>query len=139
MITIQNKAECCGCTACYNICPKEAIQMKPDFEGFLYPFVNTERCVECGLCDAVCPVQNPVSCDELERKSYVIRTKDSHVLDHSTSGGFITPLGQWVIKQNGVICGAAFNNDFKVVHKIVGGGVHIPYPTLEVPSMCRVI
>ena len=124
MITIQNKAECCGCTACYNICPKEAIQMKPDFEGFLYPFVNTERCVECGLCDAVCPVQNPVSCDELERKSYVIRTKDSHVLDHSTSGGFITPLGQWVIKQNGVICGAAFNNDFKVVHKIVGGGTH---------------
>ena len=122
MITIQNKAECCGCTACYNICPKEAIQMKPDFEGFLYPFVNAERCVECGLCDAVCPVQNPVSCDELERKSYVIRTKDSHVLDHSTSGGFITPLGQWVIKQNGVICGAAFNNDFKVVHKIVGGG-----------------
>ena len=120
MITIQNKAECCGCTACYNICPKEAIQMKPDFEGFLYPFVNAERCVECGLCDAVCPVQNPVSCDELERKSYVIRTKDSHVLDHSTSGGFITPLGQWVIKQNGVICGAAFNNDFKVVHKIVG-------------------
>ena len=86
MITIQNKAECCGCTACYNICPKEAIQMKPDFEGFLYPFVNTERCVECGLCDAVCPVQNPVSCDELERKSYVIRTKDSHVLDHSTWG-----------------------------------------------------
>lgn len=124
MITIQNKAECCGCTACYNICPKEAIQMKPDFEGFLYPFVNAERCVECGLCDAVCPVQNPVSCDELERKSYVIRTKDSHVLDHSTSGGFITPLGQWVIKQNGVICGAAFNNDFKVVHKIVGGGTH---------------
>lgn len=124
MITIQNKAECCGCTACYNICPKEAIQMKPDFEGFLYPFVNAERCVECGLCDAVCPVQNPVSCDELERKSYVIRTKDSHVLDHSTSGGFITPLGQWVIKQNGVICGAAFNNDFKVVHKIVGGGAH---------------
>ena len=121
MITIQNKAECCGCTACYNICPKEAIQMKPDFEGFLYPFVNAERCVECGLCDAVCPVQNPVSCDELERKSYVIRTKDSHVLNHSTSGGFITPLGQWVIKQNGVICGAAFNNDFKVVHKIVGG------------------
>ena len=113
--------------------------MKPDFEGFLYPFVNAERCVECGLCDAVCPVQNPVSCDELERKSYVIRTKDSHVLDHSTSGGFITPLGQWVIKQNGVICGAAFNNDFKVVHKIVGGGVHIPCPTLEVPSMCKVI
>ena len=87
----------------------------------------------------MCPVQNPVSCDELERKSYVIRTKDSHVLDHSTSGGFITPLGQWVIKQNGVICGAAFNNDFKVVHKIVGGGVHIPCPTLEVPSMCKVI
>ena len=34
MITIQNKAECCGCTACFNICPKNAISMQPDEEGF---------------------------------------------------------------------------------------------------------
>ena len=44
MITIQNKAECCGCTACFNICPKNAISMQPDEEGFLYPVVDQEKC-----------------------------------------------------------------------------------------------
>ena len=45
MIQIKNKVDCCGCTACANICPKQAITMKPDPEGFLYPVVNEENCI----------------------------------------------------------------------------------------------
>ena len=58
MIAITNKADCCGCTACKNICPKDAIEMLEDSEGFLYPKINQEKCVNCGLCKKTCPVNS---------------------------------------------------------------------------------
>ena len=54
MILIDNKYNCCGCTACASICSHMAIKMNPDSLGFLYPQVNSELCVGCGLCDKVC-------------------------------------------------------------------------------------
>ena len=51
------KENCCGCTACYSICPKHAISMKPDQEGFLYPIIDASECVGCDLCKKVCPTQ----------------------------------------------------------------------------------
>ena len=73
MITIQNKAECCGCTACFNICPKNAISMQPDEEGFLYPVVDQEKCVDCGLCEKICPVSSKKSHEE-QTDAYIIDT-----------------------------------------------------------------
>ena len=52
MITIKDKKDCCGCTACYNACPKKAIEMQADQEGFLYPVIDQKKCVDCGICDA---------------------------------------------------------------------------------------
>ena len=56
MINISDKTKCCGCTACANICPKDCITMKADDEGFLYPVVDENNCVKCGLCEKACPV-----------------------------------------------------------------------------------
>lgn len=53
MIVVKNKADCCGCTACYSVCPKKAISMQQDQEGFLYPFVEISKCIDCKLCDSV--------------------------------------------------------------------------------------
>lgn len=58
MIKIQNKKDCCGCSACVQKCPKTCIRMKPDEEGFLYPSIDQTVCVDCGLCENVCPVIN---------------------------------------------------------------------------------
>lgn len=58
MIEITEKINCCGCTACFNICPKKCISMQPDEEGFLYPVVDKKKCVNCGLCEKVCPILN---------------------------------------------------------------------------------
>lgn len=54
MININNQADCCGCTACASICAHDAITMKPDALGFLYPEVDRSKCVDCGLCEKVC-------------------------------------------------------------------------------------
>ena len=55
MIEIKNKAECCGCYACFQICPVDAIKMIPDAEGFSYPKVDIQRCINCGKCEKICP------------------------------------------------------------------------------------
>lgn len=56
-ILYKRKEECCGCTACYAICPKEAISMREDEEGFEYPHIDESKCVKCFLCIKVCPLK----------------------------------------------------------------------------------
>lgn len=58
MIQIKEKQNCCGCTACVAICPKNCIEMKEDDEGFLYPVVDQGKCVDCKACERVCPILN---------------------------------------------------------------------------------
>lgn len=56
-ILYKNKEKCCGCTACYCICPKSAIVMQRDEEGFEYPVIDSEKCVRCYMCTKVCPLK----------------------------------------------------------------------------------
>jgi formate hydrogenlyase subunit 6/NADH:ubiquinone oxidoreductase subunit I len=58
MININDKRDCCGCHACYNIYPQKCISMQPDAEGFWYPLVDIEECTDCGLCEKMCPTLN---------------------------------------------------------------------------------
>ena len=93
MILVKNKADCCGCTACYSVCPQKAISMQQDQEGFLYPFVEISKCIDCKLCDSACPIENKIESKMFDRKAYVLRAKDERIVSTSTSGGFVTPLG----------------------------------------------
>jgi len=56
-VLFTRKEDCCGCTACYAICPKGAITMLPDEEGFDYPQIDAEKCVRCYMCLKVCPIK----------------------------------------------------------------------------------
>lgn len=129
MIQITDKTKCCGCTSCANACPKEAISMLADEEGFFYPVVDKVQCIDCGICRKVCPIENKPATSETVLESYVLRTKDSNVLIDSTSGGFITPLATYVLEHQGVICAASYDKEFKVKHiiwgKHVGGGYNL--------------
>jgi formate hydrogenlyase subunit 6/NADH:ubiquinone oxidoreductase subunit I len=51
----SSKKDCCGCSACMAICPKEAITMIEDEEGFDYPVINLDKCIRCYQCLKVCP------------------------------------------------------------------------------------
>lgn len=119
MISIDenNKSKCCGCTACANICPKGAIIMQEDFEGFLYPEVDKSKCINCGLCDKVCPILNKDSEKKINMGAYALRCRDDDILSASTSGGFFTPLAEYVIDNNGIVFGVGYDNDLKIIHK----------------------
>ncbi len=119
MIEINNKTDCCGCSACEQICPKRAIQMKQDKEGFYYPCVDRQTCVDCHLCEKVCPVKHPAVQTELTREVYICQNRETEIRKDSTSGGAFSAIAKYVLDKGGVVFGAAFDNNFCVVHSAV--------------------
>ena len=115
MIKIEDKAKCCGCTACMNICPTKAIEMIEDKEGFLYPKVNEEKCINCGLCDKTCPVLNTKK-NKKDQEGYVLNHKQNNIRKDSTSGGAFSPIAEYVLQKKGVVYGAMFDENFNVIH-----------------------
>ncbi|MDY4079524.1 MAG: Coenzyme F420 hydrogenase/dehydrogenase, beta subunit C-terminal domain [Clostridium sp.] len=116
MIEIINKEECCGCYTCVSICPKNCISMKIDEEGFWYPEVNKDICIQCGLCEKKCPVIQNEDVNDKEVNAYVAYSKNEKIRMKSSSGGLFAILAEEVLSEGGVVFGAAFNNKFLVHH-----------------------
>lgn len=119
MITIINKKDCCGCWACFSSCPQKCIDMKEDEEGFRYPVVDTDKCIDCHLCEKVCPILHPVDEIESEQSGFVVQHRNKEILRESTSGGAFTAIASLVLSQGGVVFGAAYDNDMVVHHTFV--------------------
>ncbi|MCF0220099.1 MAG: Coenzyme F420 hydrogenase/dehydrogenase, beta subunit C-terminal domain [Muribaculaceae bacterium] len=115
MITLTDSAQCCGCSACKSICGHHAITMEEDDKGFLYPRVNKDLCVDCGLCEKVCPFINQNS-GRLPASVYAAKNIDVEIRKQSSSGGIFTVLAEYVINKGGVVFGAKFNEEWQVVH-----------------------
>lgn len=115
MIEIKDKKDCCGCNACVQVCPKQCISMHEDGEGFLYPKVNTDLCINCHLCEKVCPVITQDTPKE-PIKVYATKNPDETIRLESSSGGIFTLLAEKVIDNNGIVFGAKFNEHWEVIH-----------------------
>ena len=119
MIDIKNKADCCGCTACVNICPKKAIKMKRDVLGFEYPVVDKEKCISCGLCDKVCSFKNgyTVASNYSPPVAYATRHKKMCEIEASRSGAAFIAFSDIILQRGGSVYGAAFDSNFVVKHQ----------------------
>ncbi|WP_051650625.1 Coenzyme F420 hydrogenase/dehydrogenase, beta subunit C-terminal domain [Lachnoclostridium phytofermentans] len=113
------RGECCGCYACKEVCPTDAIQMLQDKEGFYYPNVNKEKCINCGLCEKVCVKRENsqiVSYEPDYPKVYSAINKDENVRMISTSGGVFHVLSKYAIEQReGVVVGVKFDDEMNAV------------------------
>lgn len=118
MIKADDKTKCSGCMACYNICPQKCISMIEDEEGFLYPKVDMDTCVNCGLCDRTCPLNEKNNKKYGVVQSEIVQNKDLEVLRQSTSGGAFTPIAQYILQRNGVVFGVEMDADSNFVKHI---------------------
>lgn len=119
MISIIDKTKCCGCSACEQICHVNAIKMKEDDEGFLYPEVCQESCIQCNKCELSCPVlsRNPI--ENQVRIAFAASSKSNDVLRKSTSGGVSFELAKSIIETGGVVVGACYGKENVVEHRII--------------------
>ena len=106
IVLFDDKKDCCGCGACMNVCPKNAIRMAEDEVGFVYPEIDQNLCVGCGACKKACGYQ----AQPLMQKSeavYAAASNNDNLLRKSASGGAFAVLAENVLKKDGVVYGAA--------------------------------
>lgn len=111
-----NKNECTGCSACANICPKNAISMMPDECGFVYPQFN-DACIDCGACETVC--RNRVNRNKENKDEplvYACWSREQRIRFSSTSGGAFTHLARYIVDNGGIVYGARYNEQLLVEH-----------------------
>ncbi len=118
MISFLNKEECCGCRACAASCPCDAITMKSDNEGFLYPVVDETVCVGCNKCVQSCPVINSSEKNTEKPSAYWAMNSDEKMRSESSSGGIFTVLAEKTINDGGIVFGAAMSDDCRSVRHI---------------------
>ena len=112
---LASHSVCTGCTACASGCPKDAIRMERDREGFSYPVIDPEKCVRCGHCTAICPILHTREQKALPA-AFAAWNRDDKVRKDSTSGGVFTALAEYVLESGGVVYGAAMDGKQHLRH-----------------------
>lgn len=111
---LPDKSRCCGCELCSSVCLKQAISMEEDRAGFIYPVIETEKCVNCSLCERICPELNHPIIEKCESKRvYGGYLTNEEKLKESSSGGLATAVMEKFAKSGNVIYGVSWENDFK--------------------------
>lgn len=128
MIKIEDKTKCCGCRACVEKCPRHCIGWAQDEEGFFYPKVDESVCIQCGLCEKVCPIQNPDRRSENRKKPtvYASYANDDEIRIDSTSGGLFSVLAQHFFSKGGYVAGAVYDENFALTSIVTNDSSMLP-------------
>lgn len=123
MIKIQRKEDCCGCKACGDVCAHNSIKFKVDEEGNWYPVVNMDTCVDCGLCENVCPILHSDFSDlnnSTNPESYILQASNLNDRLESASGAAYTLIARYVFERGGYVAGHIWNGKTKVIGYVSG-------------------
>ncbi len=115
MNVVEKTKKCVGCGACVDKCAVNALSLQKDKNGFLVASIDNSRCVDCGLCLKVCPSLEKTEKNDFEEKYYCGTFNNNEVRTKSSSGGFFSAIADYVLKQNGVVYGAKYDNEYTAV------------------------
>lgn len=114
VILFHAKSDCCGCGACMNICPNNAIKMVEDEVGFLYPQIDHSHCISCYACKRVCAFQNK-ACGVISLEAFAAANEDVKQNTMSSSGGVFAAIATVILSNGGVVYGAGYLMDNTVL------------------------
>ncbi len=119
---------CTGCNACVSICPAHVLESEYDKEGFIRPVIkNYDDCISCGLCLKVCNIHNKPQSPTTGQTAFIAQSKHTRKVKKSASGGAFYELARTILQDyNGVVFGAAFDDNLKVRHVAVDQLEHLP-------------
>lgn len=125
MKLVIEKNQCCGCTACMNTCPVNAITMKKDEEGFFYPVIDDNICIKCGQCKKACSFHENNTYVEYDtyQRAYAVKHKNSEARASSRSGGMFVALSDYILSKNGLVYGVGYQDNWMVVHRRVNNSI----------------
>ena len=118
-ITKLEIKNCVGCRSCLQSCPKECIIMQENNEGFYFPYVEEDKCIECGLCIKHCPILTPGNLAEDNKDYYGLYVKDKNLLLSSSSGGAFVGIASYVLEKEGVVFGCSYDDNLIAKHIVV--------------------
>lgn len=110
--------KCTGCMACYNACPFNAIEIIQNEKGFYEPHIIEEKCKKCKKCVITCP-QNNLAEKKENKVVYAAWSNSEIEREESTSGGIFSEIAKKVLEEDGIVVGAIYDENFKVVHGIL--------------------
>lgn len=110
-----NPSDCCGCSACVQKCPRQCLSIVPDKDGFLFPSLVKDSCVNCGLCAEVCPLENKVVPSE-NQLFYGAYNENCQDIKNSSSGGIYPALARWILLQGGIVYGVKLDTNHDLYH-----------------------
>lgn len=123
MLMIANNADCCGCASCIQACPAHCIKMQIDKEGFEYPYIDKNKCMNCGACERSCPILSGTAAKSTQAvpcfsapKAIGGWIKNDSIRYSSSSGGAFSLLALSILRQGGIVYGAAMDGRLKVGH-----------------------
>ena len=117
-ISLTQNYFCTGCGACISSCSTNALSMVENEEGFLKPSIDVAKCNNCGKCVNVCHVLKEKRKNAICPAAYGVQASDE-IRKDSTSGGIFSLLALEILRRDGVVFGAAWNNDFSVSHRAI--------------------
>ena len=106
IVLFEENDNCCGCGACMNVCPKGAITMGENEQGFVFPNIDYDKCVSCGACVRVCGYNNPPEFNEPE-KTYAVSNNNLDEISKSASGGAFYVFAKYIIENGGYVYGVS--------------------------------
>ncbi len=98
---------CTGCMACIDVCPAKCIYSEKEDDGFIYPVIDEIKCVMCGKCYSVCPMENSEKHNN-KQHMFAAYQVDSVSRNRGSSGGIFELLAEYCLKHGYYVCGAAF-------------------------------